>query len=251
MMVLMRSMGRNLMGEFFSDRDMALEMFSSSFARSVGRPFFTLKTRTRWLASVIAVEHGHQLHQAAHAALAVEHEEKIGGAVNVDAGILALKRLQNLGQLVGSNVLEEDQIQHRSVVFRDAVGVRLRFRRYGEMRNIGERDDAIQLALLHHAEAVDPQNGFQQRARVDILRFAVGVEDDAAFDARIENVVDLELLRQQIDHFGERRVIERQTAINGGRSGGSCGCGAGWRLGTGGGSRCLLLGRLRPAADAA
>ena len=62
------------------------------------------------------------------------------------------------------------------------------------MRNIGERHDAVQVALLHHAESVDTQNRFEQRARVDILGFAVGIQDDAALDARIEDVVDLELL---------------------------------------------------------
>ena len=51
MMVLMRSMGMNLMGEFFSDSEMDFMMISSSFARSAGRPFFTSNMWTRWLAS--------------------------------------------------------------------------------------------------------------------------------------------------------------------------------------------------------
>ncbi len=155
MMVLMRSMGRNLMGEFLSEKAMALEIFSSSLARSEGRPFFTLKTRTRWLASVIVVKHGHHLHQAAHAPAAIEHQQKIRGCINVDLGILAFERLQNLGQLVGGYVLEENQIQHSLVVLGNAVGIRLRLWRYGKVRDVGQRNDAIQIALLHHAETVD------------------------------------------------------------------------------------------------
>jgi hypothetical protein len=91
--------------------------------------------------------------------------------------------------------------------------------RNGQMRNVGQRHDAVQIALLYHAESVDAQNGFQQRAGVDILGFAVGIQDHAALDARIQNVVDLELARQQVDHFGERSIVERQSTVNGGRSG--------------------------------
>ena len=80
MMVLMRSMGRNLIGEFFSESEMDLTMFSSSLAISEGRPFFTLKDMHALVGELIAVEHGHQVHQAAHISRLSRIRRRLAGA---------------------------------------------------------------------------------------------------------------------------------------------------------------------------
>src|SRR5579862_4632924 len=81
------------------------------------------------------------------------------------------------------------------------------------MRNVGEGHNAEQVPLLDHSESVDAQNGLEQRTGVDVLGFSVRVQDDAALDARIQNIVDLKLPRQKVDHFGEGSIVERQTAV--------------------------------------
>ena len=74
MMVLMRSMGRNLMGEFFSESDIGFgDVFQ--FLRHIRGPaILHVKHVHTLVGELIAIKHGHQLHGAAHAALAVEHQ---------------------------------------------------------------------------------------------------------------------------------------------------------------------------------
>src|SRR5260370_34129537 len=114
------------------------------------------------------------------------------------------------------------------------------------MRNIGQRNDAVKIALLHHAESIDAQDGLQQRARVDIFGLTVGVENDAAFHPGVQDVVDLELAREQIDHFGKGGVVERKAGVRSGRRGrrGRSGLGRAGLRGAGGGrfGRFLLRG---------
>ncbi len=87
--------------------------------------------------------------------------------------------------------------------------------------DVGGGNDAKDIADLDHRQTVHAQNGFEQRAEVDVAHRAVGIDRDRpAFDARIEDVVDVEILREQIDHLNQRRIVEIQSAGNrGGRSG--------------------------------
>ena len=88
------------------------------------------------------------------------------------------------------------------------------------MRNLIQRNDAVQVALLDHSVTVDAQNCLHERPRVYVLNVAIGVENDTAFYARIEDVVQLQLARQHVDHFGQRGVVQRETTVRSGRRGG-------------------------------
>ena len=69
------------------------------------------------------------------------------------------------------------------------------------MRDVGQRDDAIELALLDHSIAIDAEDRLQQRPGVDVLGVPVSIQDHAALDSGIENVIQFELARQQIDNL--------------------------------------------------
>ena len=124
MMVLMRSMGRNLMGEFFSESAIDLTMFSSSFAISGGPAILHVKTHAPagWRADRCRTSR--PTPSIGAYCVAVQHQRS-WRAHTCRCGLFALKRLQYFGQLVGGDVLEEDQIEHGPVVFGDAVGVGL------------------------------------------------------------------------------------------------------------------------------
>ena len=76
-----------------------------------------------------------------------------------------------------------------------------------ELRGIFQRHDAIDIAFLHHAGSVDAQDQLEQIAGIQILGIAVGIQNDRAFHGGIENVVDVKLAGELIDHLGERRVL--------------------------------------------
>ena len=73
---------------------------------------------------------------------------------------------------------------------------------------IGQRNDTVDLTLLHHSEAVDAQDHVEHIARIQILRLAVGIERDGALHAGIDLDIDLQLARELVDHFGERDVLQ-------------------------------------------
>ena len=60
------------------------------------------------------------------------------------------------------------------------------------MRQVHERDDAIEVARLNHRRAVDAENGLQQLAWIDGLGHSISIQRDrAVLDSRVEQVVDL------------------------------------------------------------
>ncbi len=61
------------------------------------------------------------------------------------------------------------------------------------MLQVVERNDAVDAARLGHAEAVNAQDLIEQVAGVQIARIAVGIQGNAAFDGRIEDVVDMQV----------------------------------------------------------
>ncbi len=191
----------------------------------------------------VAVEHGDQLEGPAHVAPAVQNHHQVGGRVNKGLRAFAHEGRQQLGQLVDGGVLQKDQVQQNLVVLRHALGVQL----LGPDRQPdggGQQDHAVQIAHLDHRRPIDAQDHVQQGARVDVLHFAVGVQDDAALHLRVEHVVDLENARQLVHYLHQRGVLEVESA-EGGR--------ARWRrgrrrgaLGGRGGGRRLALRSLRP-----
>jgi hypothetical protein len=70
------------------------------------------------------------------------------------------------------------------------------------------RHDAIDFAHLDHRGVVDPQDRVEQRAVVNVLRLAVGVDGNCAVHARIDDVVDLQALREDVDDFAEGGVLQ-------------------------------------------
>ena len=65
------------------------------------------------------------------------------------------------------------------------------------------RHDPVDIALLNHGGAVDAQDQIEQAARIQTRRVAIGIEDDATLHGGIENVVEMQLPRELIDHLGE------------------------------------------------
>ena len=153
----------------------------------------------------VAVEQCHQLHGAVHVAAAVQQDEQVRRRIGID--------FQNVRQLVGGNVLQKDQIHHLFLAGVDSARVfLLEIQRMA--RNVSQRNDAIHIALFHHAETVDAQNHLEERFCIDILGLAVGVQHHSALHARIEYIVDLQLAGEHIDDFCERRVVQVQTAVD-------------------------------------
>src|SRR5262249_7367785 len=72
---------------------------------------------------------------------------------------------------------------------------------------------APDVADLYHTGAVDAEHQFEKVSRVEVTRFAVRVENDAALaDPRIEDVIHPQLTREQVDDFGKRSVLETESA---------------------------------------
>src|SRR5579863_9203873 len=131
----------------------------------------------------IAIEQGNQLHQPGHVAPAVQNEHQIRGRIHFYHGIGVREFLDHLAELVDVDVLQKNQVEHELVVGGNFASIDLKRDRLAD--DIGERNDPVDLTLLNHTETIHAQNHVEQIAGIEILRLAVGVERDGAFDARV------------------------------------------------------------------
>ena len=106
--------------------------------------------------------------------------------------------------------MQKNQVENQVLVFAEFRGVGLRHRIDRLMRHGSRGNDAPQIAHLRHREIIHAQHGFEQLTKIQIADLAIGIDGDAtAFDdAGIENVVQLEFLRQHVDDFSQRRARE-------------------------------------------
>ena len=83
---------------------------------------------------------------------------------------------------------------------------------------------------MHHDQIVHAEDGFKDGPHIFGADGSVGIDSDGAGagDARIEDVVDMKIARQDIDHIEQRRV--RQIEATGDGGGGRGGNRGGWRL---------------------
>ena len=114
----------------------------------------------------IAIEERHQLHQAAHVAAAVQNEQQIRRRIDFHHGVRVGEFLEHFAQLLDADVLQKNQVEHELIVGGDIFPVDLERNRLAD--GIGHRNDAVDLALLHHSEAVDAQDHVEQIARIQI-----------------------------------------------------------------------------------
>ena len=141
-------------------------------------------------------------------------------------------------ELGGGGVLQEHQVEDHALVVRQRLGVGIDGRFDGQIGDRVDGNDAVEVAHLHHGGAVDAQDGFHQLHEVHRLDLAIGIDDDGAFEARVEDVVDFEFPGERVDHLGEgnaaqlegrigaevfrrgRRLLAGGLLIGGGRTGG-------------------------------
>ncbi len=142
--------------------------------------------------------------------MAVENQQQVGRHVGPRHRALADERRDQRVHLGHRGVLQEDQVEHDAVVERRRPLVDLRLNR--QPRRVRQRHDAMDLPDRHHRESVDAQDHVEQRPQVEVFGLAPGVQVHAPAHARIEDVVDLQLPADGIDHFGERRVLKIQTS---------------------------------------
>src|SRR5579863_6820579 len=99
----------------------------------------------------VAVEQRNQIQGAAHVAVAIENEKKIGGRVGGNGRVGEFQK--NIAKLIHGDVLQEDQVQHELIVIGNILRIDLRLHADGLLGNVAEGENAIYLALLHHAES--------------------------------------------------------------------------------------------------
>ena len=93
----------------------------------------------------------------------------------------------------------------------------------GQPRDLAQRNNALDVSHLHHGKSIDAKNHVKQRSCIHLLAISISVQHHAAFHARIQNVIDLQHAREDIDNFRERSVRQIQSARRRRRHGGGRG----------------------------
>ena len=85
------------------------------------------------------------------------------------------KSVEHFHQLIHRHVLQENQIQHGLIVFRNLAGAVDLLGLHGLVLKIIQRNDPVKSARFGHAKAVDAQNFVQEIPGIQIARIAVSV----------------------------------------------------------------------------
>ena len=159
----------------------------------------------------IGIEEIDQLRGALHVARVVFDHQQVGWKVADHGGALTQERFDDVLHFGRRHVLEEDEVQQGALIIGKLFHVHLR--RDGQVRNFSGRRDAVKISHLHHGKAVHAEDGFKDGPHVFGADGAIGVDGNAAaLDARIQNVIDVEISREDIDHLKQRRVGQIEPA---------------------------------------